>query len=199
MDLKILKNVNDLWSKIYPYLAAQIMEYYGKSHGDVLELGPFAGGISVELARLYPGVKITLAAQEFGMVDFLRMEIEGARLDRKIELRCCALDNLAFEGSLFDIVIFRGAYFFLDKEGKIVREIYRVLNEDGIAFIGGGYGKNTPQALIDEIAHTSRDLNDRLGRKRVTVGEVEDIVKKAGLSDHARIEKDGGLWLIMNK
>ena len=98
MDLRILKDVNDLWSKIYPYLAAQVMEHYGKSDGDVLELGPFAGGISVELARLYPGLKITLAAQESGMVDFLRMEIEGARLDREIEVRCCELDNLAFAG-----------------------------------------------------------------------------------------------------
>jgi hypothetical protein len=51
MDLRILKEVNDLWSGIYPYLASQVMEYYGRSHGDVLELGPFAGGISVELAR----------------------------------------------------------------------------------------------------------------------------------------------------
>jgi len=199
VDLKILKDVNDLWSKIYPYLAAQVMEYYGKRQGDVLELGPFAGGISVELARRYPGLKITLAAQESGMVDFLRREIEGARLDRKIELRCCELDNLPFAGSLFDLVIFRGAYFFLDEEAKIIREISRVLKEEGIAFIGGGYGKNTPQVLIDEIAHKSRDLNDRLGRRRVSVGEVEGMVKKAGLSDHARMEMDGGLWLVIKK
>ncbi len=49
MDLRLLKHVNDLWSKIYPYLADHVMECYGKSHGDVLELGPFAGGISLEL------------------------------------------------------------------------------------------------------------------------------------------------------
>jgi SAM-dependent methyltransferase len=199
VDLRILKEVNDFWSKIYPYLAAQVMEYYGKSYGDVLELGPFAGGISVELARLYTGLKITLAAQESGIVDFLRMEIEGARLDREMEVRCCELDNLDFAGSLFDLVIFRGAYFFLDEEGKIIREIYRALKEDGMAFIGGGYGKATPQALIDEIACRSRDLNDRLGRKRVTVGEVKGMVKKAGLSDHVRIDGEGGLWLVIKK
>jgi SAM-dependent methyltransferase len=199
VDLRILKDVNDLWSKIYPYLAAQVIEYFGKSYGDVLELGPFAGGISVELARLYRGLKITLAAQESAMVDFLRMEIEGARLDREIEVRCYELDKLGFAGSLFDLVIFRGAYFFLDEESKIILEIYRVLKEDGIAFIGGGYGKATPQALIDEIARESRDLNDRLGRRRVTVGDVKGMVKKAGLSDHARIEKDGGLWLVIKK
>lgn len=199
MDLSILKNVNELWSKIYPYLAVQVMEYYGKSYGDVLELGPFAGGISVELAMLHPGLNITIAAQDSGMVDFLLKEIEGAGLNRKIELKCCELDNLVFADSLFDLVVFRGAYFFLDEEGKFLREIYRVLKQDGLAFIGGGYGKNTPQALIDEIADESRDLNDRLGRKRVTVDEVKNMADKSGWSDHARIEKEGGLWLVIKK
>jgi hypothetical protein len=35
------------------------------------------------------------------MVDFMRREIEGARLDRKIALRCSELDNLVFSDSVF--------------------------------------------------------------------------------------------------
>jgi SAM-dependent methyltransferase len=199
MDLRDLKRVNDLWSKIYPYLAAQVMEYYGRSHGEVLELGPFSGGISMELARLHPGLGITIAAQDPGVVDYLRKEIEGALLNRKMEVLWSELEDLVFVDCLFDLVIFRGAYFFLDEEGKILREIYRVLKEDGTAFIGGGYGRNTPQALIDEIADESRDLNDRLGRRRVSEGEVTTMVNKAGLTSHTRIEKEGGLWLVIHK
>jgi SAM-dependent methyltransferase len=199
VDLKDLKTVNDLWGKIYPYLAIQVMELYGRSHGDVLELGPFSGGISVELARLYPGLKITIAAQDPGVVDYLRRKIEGAGLNRKMEVDCSQLDSLVFTDCLFDLVIFRGAYFFLDEEGKILREIYRVLKGDGLAFIGGGYGKNTPQPLIDEIADESRDLNDRLGRRRVTEYEVGNMVDKAGLTSQARIEEEGGLWLVIQK
>jgi SAM-dependent methyltransferase len=199
MDLRNLKRVNDLWSRIYPYLAIQVMEYYGRSHGEVLELGPFSGGISVELTRLHPELSITIAAQDPGVVDYLRKEIEGAGLNRKMEVVWSELDNLVFADGLFDVVIFRGAYFFLDEEGKILREIYRILKEDGLAFIGGGYGKNTPQVLIDEIADESRDLNDRLGRKRVTEGEVTGMVNKAGLASQAKIEKEGGLWLLIQK
>jgi ubiquinone/menaquinone biosynthesis C-methylase UbiE len=199
MDLRNLKRVNDLWSKIYPYLATQVMEYYGRSHGQVLELGPFSKGISVELTRLHPCLNITIAAQDPGVVDYLRKEIEEAGLHRKIEVAWSELDNLVFADSLFDLIIFRGAYFFLDQEGKILREIYRVLKEDGLAFIGGGYGRNTPQALIDEIADESRDLNDRLGRRRVTEGEVTTMVNKAGLTRRTRIEKEGGLWLVIQK
>lgn len=199
VDLRILKDVNELWSKIYPYLAVQVVKYYGRRNGEVLELGPFSGGISMELARLYPGLNITIAAQDHGVVDCLRKEMEVAGLNRKMELNWSPLDNLGFADCLFDLVIFRGAYFFLDEEGGMLREIYRVLKKDGLAFIGGGYGKDTPQALIDEIADESRHLNDQLGRKRVTEEEVKNMVNKAGLTSHAGVEKEGGLWLIIHK
>jgi SAM-dependent methyltransferase len=199
MDLRDLKRVNDLWSRIYPHLAIQVMKYYCRSHGEVLELGPFSGGISVELARLHPGLSIFIAAQDPGVVEYLREEMEGAGLNRKIEVDRSELDHLAFADCLFDLVVFRGAYFFLDEEGNILREIYRVLKEDGLAFIGGGYGRNTPQPLIDEIAEESRDLNDRLGRRRVTEHEAEHMVNTAGLTGQLRIEKEGGLWLVIQR
>jgi SAM-dependent methyltransferase len=199
VDLRELKSVNDLWRKIYPYLAIQVMEYYGRKHGEVLELGPFSGGISVELARFHPGLNITIAVHDPGVVDYLRREIEGAALSRKVEVDFSELDHLAFDDCLFDLVVFRGAYFFLDEEGKILREIYRVLKGHGLAFIGGGYGKNTPQALIDEIADQSRELNDRLGRRRVTEHDLRNMVNKAGLTSQARIEEEGGLWLVIQK
>ena len=74
-----------------------------------------------------------------------------------------------------------------------------MLKEHGLAFIGGGYGRNTPQALIDEIADESRDLNDRLGRRKVTKGDVTTMVNRVGLTSHIRIEKEGGWWLAMQK
>ncbi|MBW1783465.1 MAG: methyltransferase domain-containing protein [Deltaproteobacteria bacterium] len=199
MDLRLLKQVNDLWRKVYPYLADHVMEYYGRSHGDVLELGPFAGGISLELATRHPGLNITVAAQDSGAVDLLKKEIEGAGLGGTIEVKQSEWDPLVFADLLFDLVIFRGAYFFLDKEGSILREIDRVLKEGGLGFIGGGYGKDTPRAVIDEIADVSRDLNDRLGRIRVSVDDVRNMAKGAGLTPMADIEKEGGLWLIIRK
>jgi hypothetical protein len=55
----------------------------------------------VELARLHPGLNISLAVQDYGMVDLMRREIRGARLDREIALRCSELDNLVFADSVF--------------------------------------------------------------------------------------------------
>jgi hypothetical protein len=80
VDLRILKDVNDLWAKIYPYLRGQVMELFGKTHGDVLDPGPFAGGMSVELAGRHPACKITIAAQDSGIVTpcTSRLKMQGS-------------------------------------------------------------------------------------------------------------------------
>jgi len=63
-----------------PYLVAQIMEYYQRDSGSVLELGPFSGGISLELARLYPKLEITIADESAEVVDLLKKKISTAGL-----------------------------------------------------------------------------------------------------------------------
>ena len=199
MDIDVLKQVNSLWIKIYPYLVLQIIETYGKTSGAVLELGPFSGGISLGLAKLYSGFRATIADESSGVVEYLKKEIATSGLSEEIVIKKTALDRLIFDDSQFDLVIFRGAFFFLDKKRGLLREIFRVLKEGGMAFVGGGYGKDAPKDLIDEIAGESRELNDRLGRKRVSIKELEKIIKKSKLADKCEIKEEGGVWLTIKK
>jgi len=199
MDLGLLKQVNSLWRRIYPFLASQITESYQRDFGSVLEIGPFSGGISLELVQQYPELRITIADSSLQVLEYFEEEIETAGLSRNIEVRQTNLDSLAFNDSQFDLVICRGAFFFLDKGGQLFREIFRVLKEDGMAFVGGGYGKDTPDALIREIADESRELNDRLGRKRVTVDDLKEILRRSEMGGVCRIVEEGGLWVIVEK
>ncbi len=199
MDLNDLKRVNSLWRKIYPYLASQIRESYDKDSGTVLELGPFSGGISVELAKMCPALKITIADESSHVLNYFEEEIRTFGLFEDIEIKETRLDNLVLDDSQFDLVIFRGAFFFLDKKRNILREIFRVLKERGIAFIGGGYGKGTPGRLIHEIADESRVLNERLGRKRISIEELEEIIKRSDLNNNCEIIEEGGLWVVIRK
>ncbi|MBW2144085.1 MAG: class I SAM-dependent methyltransferase [Deltaproteobacteria bacterium] len=199
MDFDLLKQVNSLWRRIYPFLASQIAASYQKDFGSVLELGPFSGGISLELAEQYPELRITIADTSLQVLEYFAAEIEAAGLSRGIEVRQTDLNFLDFNDSQFDLVIFRGAFFFLDERGKIFWEIFRVLKEDGIAFVGGGYGKDTPDEFIREIADESRELNDRLGRKRVTVENLKEILRRSEMGGRCRIVEEGGLWVIIEK
>lgn len=192
MDIDDLERINSLWRKIYPYLATYVIEGFKKDSGLVLELGPFSGGISLELTKLHSGLKAIIAAETAEVVDYLIKEIAHSGLSEKIEVKKTNLDRLIFNDSQFDLVIFRGAFFFLDKKKNLLREIFRVLKQGGIAFIGGGYGKNAPKELIDEISDESRELNYRLGRRRISVKELEEIIRKSKLTNRCCIEEQGG-------
>ena len=197
MNIDDLKKVNSLWRKVYPYLAAQIMEGYQRDSGSVLELGPFSGGISLELARLYPGLDITIADERAGFIDYLAEQIKTLGLSQAIQVKQTDFNHLAFADCQFDLVIVRGAFFFLNE--NLLREIFRLLQDGGLAFVGGGYGKGIPQQFIDEIHDESQVLNQRLGRRWVSIKELEELVAKAELADKCRIKEEGGLWLNIQK
>ncbi len=199
MDIDLLKQVNSLWKKIYPYLVLQIMDNYGRNSGSVLELGPFSGGISRELLKSYPEFKITIAAESSEVVEYFDKEVSTSGIAPKIEIKKTKFDQFIFNDSQFDLVIFRGAFFFLDQKGNLLREIFRVLKEGGRGFVGGGYGKDIPPELIDEIADESREFNNRLGRRRISIKELKEIIKKSGLTDTCEIEEEGGVWLNIKK
>jgi len=199
MDMHDLARVNQLWGKVYPYLADQILSYYARGQGDVLEWGPFSGGISLALRDKKPALKTAIAVEDEDVFALMQRMLSGSKEGHDIRLEKSPLVPLCYDDHAFDLVVIRGAYFFLDREGKALQEIYRVMKTGGVGFIGGGYGENIPRALIDEIAEESRILNDRLGRIRVTVADLRAMVGKAGLQDRIRIILDGGLWLLLEK
>jgi len=199
MDMHDLARVNQLWAKVYPYLADQISDYYAETEGDVLEWGPFSGGISVALQNKKPALKITIAVEEEDVYALMQKTLTETGHTGQIQLEKSPLVPLRYDDHAFDLVVLRGAYFFLDREGKALREIYRVIKPGGVGFIGGGYGKNIRQSVIEEISEESRIVNDSLGRVRVTVEDLMAMIGKACLGDHVRIIMDGGLWLLLQK
>ena len=199
VNIDDIEQLDRLWKKIYPYVASQIMEAFQRDYGSVLELGPFSGGISLQLAHFYPRLGITIGAESPAVIEYLRRKIALSGLSKRIAVEATDLEHLIFRNAEFDLVVLRGAFFFLQDRVGLLGEIVRVLKAGGMAFVGGGYGKGTPKELIDEIADQSRELNMRLGRKRVSKEELEEIVRKSELADLCKIEEEGGLWITIRK
>lgn len=171
------------------------MEGYARTYGRVLELGPFSGGISFDLASRYPALEFTLADDNMDYLDVLSEGIGRRGLEARFEIVDASMDNLPFGDSSFDLVILRGAFFFLIDKPHILSEINRVLAPGGFAFVGGGYGKAVPNSVIDGIAEESRVLNDRLGRRRVEISQLSNVLQTNGLEDSAVIVEEGGVWI----
>ena len=107
------------------------------------------------------------------------------------------LDSTPFAGRSFDLVVLRGAFFFIMDNPAILIEIHRLLGPGGLGFAGGGYGRDAPPDIVDGIAEESRRLNDALGRRRVSVGDLDRLLAATGLEGCTRIVEEGGVWLEM--
>ena len=184
---------------MYPYLASQVTQEYARTYGRVLELGPFSGGISWELAGSYPALAFTLADDNQKYIAHLKEETARRNLASRMAIVEAPMERLPFNDGSFDLVILRGAFFFIMDRPRILAEIYRVLSPGGMAFVGGGYGRDIPQRVIDKIADESRLLNDRLGRRRVTLEQLHSLIHQQGLAPATRLSEEGGVWLILRK
>jgi ubiquinone/menaquinone biosynthesis C-methylase UbiE len=199
MEIADLKRVDILWRETQPYLATQVMEGYNRQQGTVLELGPFSGGIALELKRLYPDFDITIADETPETLAYIKSKVATSGLAREITIKQTDLNQLLFEDGQFDLVVFRGVFFFLRDKERLLPEIWRVLKDDGFALVGGGHGKGVPKTIIDRIAGELHQLHKKLGGRWLSLEELAQIVDRSQLGDSCRITEEGGVWLNIRK
>ena len=194
----LIGELNLLWEPVRPYLARQIEELYKRRDGHILEVGPFSGLI-FEFVRINIGRSFSIAAFPQATIPLYRSEARKQRLEDQVRIieSDSSLSNID-EGNV-DLAIFRGALFFPRLFQVDFRAIYRTLSTEGIAFIGGGFGKYTPPEVISRIGKRSEQLNSALGRVRVTVESVRDQLRSSTLEETCEIITEGGLWVVLRK
>jgi hypothetical protein len=194
----LIEELNLLWEPIRPFLAKQIEELYGRSDGNILEIGPFSGVIFT-LAQKNMGRSFLIAAFGQAAIALYREEAQKRVLGDRVRIieSDSSLTGIADES--VDLAIFRGALFFPALFIVDFEAIYRTLRRAGIAFVGGGFGKHTPPELIGQIGKRSEQLNTAVGRVRVTVESVRDQLRACHLEKKSEMTTDGGLWVVIRK
>ena len=197
-NLNLLQEIDRLWEPVYPYLARQIVELYGRQDGNILEIGPFCGVI-FSLERMKIGRSFLIATFPTGMGSFFRNETERRKVGGKIEVIETDPSLQGLDNERFDLVIFRGAFFFPSLFQVDFSAIDRVLSKNGMAFVGGGFGKDTPERVIQEIGKRSRDLNLQIGKVEVEEEALQQEIGEGGVKGTWKILSEGGLWVVMRK
>ena len=191
MDGELISRLNELWQPIYPYLAQWIGRHYPGKLGLTLELGPFSGGISRGLKALFENVQTVCLMSETEVAHTIRNQFGS-----DVEILIGSPEQLPLKAP-FDLVIYRGAFFFLTTQ--VIKEAFRILKPAGRALLGGGYGPQTPPEEIAKIAEASKRLNDRLGKKWISRGELQEMVREAEMEKYSEILQEGGLWVLLKK
>lgn len=194
----LIAEINRLWKPVYPYLVQHIEEIYCRCDGHVLEIGPFCG-IVFEMARKSVGTSFGIASFPEEMSDYCAAEITAQAMTGRISIAETDPALSMIDDNSVDLVVFRGALFFPDLFRVDFSAIERVLVKNGVAFVGGGFGKHTPPAIIAHIGDRSRELNLLIGKTEVNADRVKHDIAACSLSAKTEVVTDGGLWVVMRK
>lgn len=196
--IHLIQEIDRLWDPIYPYLAKQIKELYSRYGGDILEIGPFCGLI-FSLVEHGVGNSFTIATFPEGMGEFFLQESRRKGLEKRIRILETDSSLKEIDDQSIDLAIFRGAFFFPSLFKINFRAIHRVLKPEGIAFVGGGFGKYTPDEVIKSIGERSRTLNYEIGKVEIGEHQIYEEIRESNIKAHVEIIKEGGLWVFIKK
>ena len=197
-SLSLIEEINRLWEPVYPFLAQHIHELYGRQDGNILEIGPFSGVIFT-LQEKKVGNSFAIAAFPPKMANYFQWESSKKGVEDKVTVVETDSSLSGIEDNTIDLAVFRGAFFFPLLGEANLSQIHRVLKPGGFAFIGGGFGKHTPYALIKDIGEKSRDLNFRLGKIHISEEEFRQRLRENEVKGKTELITEGGLWVTMKK
>ena len=196
--LDLIQEIDQLWDPIYPYLAQHILEVYDRRDGDVVEIGPFFGVI-FSLVKEKIGHSFSIAAFPEGMGDFFRQEAKRQKLAEKVEVVDTDPSLVGLEEDRFDLAVFRGALFFPTLFRVDFSALYRIVKKGGMVLLGGGFGKFTPESIIEKIKRRSRDLNLMIGKTEIDKDQLVQDLQKKEAKGRFEFLSEGGLWVVMKK
>ena len=199
MDFDLIRAVNAHFQPFYAYAAEEIHARYGRDAGDALEIGPYGPGVALALAARCPGMRLVCGDDSDLLNGYLAERIADAGMSARVRVAPLDKYRLPFEADAFDLVVFRGGLFFWERQEEILGEMNRVLRPGGLGAHGGGFGAGAPDALVESLLPAARELNDRLGKKRLSRAEAEAVARRAGIGASARVASRRGLWIYWEK
>lgn len=198
INLNSIQEIYHLWEPVYPYLNQQILEFYNRKDGNILEIGPFSGAI-FDLQKRNIGRSFFIAAFPSGMGHFFNEEVKRQRVEDKIRVIETNPALTGIEENSIDLAIFRGAFFFPSLFKVNFSAMDRVLKTNGVALIGGGFGKFTPDRVIKDIGKRSREINLQIGKIEINEDRLRQDIQAEVVEGEIEVISEGGLWVLMRK
>jgi ubiquinone/menaquinone biosynthesis C-methylase UbiE len=169
--------------------------------GRILEVGPGPGYVSIEIARLLPGIEAIGLDLSETMVEIARRNADEYGVSERVEFRQGNGSQMPFEGSRFDFVVSGGSLHHWKEPLQVFSEIYRVL-KPGCRALVSDLRRDAPQEAVKGWADAIDSWFMRWGLKHsfgesYTARQIEHMVQDTpfgGCEIEVR-EIDMDIWL----
>lgn len=139
---------NHPFAPMYPLLARQIVEDFKVTQGRCLDIGTGGAPLLIELGKITNldllGLDVDKEALALAADNVRR---HGLAADR-VSLREGDVHAMPLPDAYASLVVSRGSIPFWEDHATAFREIYRVLQPGGLAFVGGGFSR---YQSLDEV------------------------------------------------
>jgi ubiquinone/menaquinone biosynthesis C-methylase UbiE len=136
--------VKNIFDKIYPLLARQILSDYRITTGTCLHVGSGLERLGIELTKL-TSLDVYLLDINSQAITVASKNIWARGTLNGVSAVQGSIQKLPFANNSVNLVVSRGYIFFWKDKSQGVREIYRILKSGGIGFIGGGVSRYLSQ------------------------------------------------------
>lgn len=193
--------------KVYESICRQLIDDYRVVRGVALDIGCGPGQMAVALAQMTElhaiGIDIEPEA-----IEAAQGHAQEAALADRCRFVCADAHSLPLPDNHADLIVSRGTLPFLRDQALAIREVYRVLKPGGVAFLGGGMGRYTPEEearrLYPEGVSAETALGWGPGETRedsifpFPVRSFETLMTRAGITRY-KVINEGGRWVEIRK
>ncbi len=191
------------YAQIYPVIASQILERTGICNGICVDIGSGPGPLSIALTLQSDLFMIALDTSP----KMQKLLWKNSRLRDLTGQICPAIGDvhtIPLKSGSCDLVVSRGSYHFWNNLSGAFKEIYRVLKEGGIAYIGGGYGSSEIRDAINrqkqrEMPEQESVITPGMRFRKYGPGEVEDAIRDASIDVYRIINDESGFWMVFSR
>lgn len=152
---------------------AGLMKTIGFSGGTILDVGCGFASVPIEIAKIFPNVKITGIDLGEPLLDIGRTLIKKEKLEKQIVLLNGNAQDLQYENNSFDVVINSFLLHIVENPIQMLNEIERVTKPEGIILITD-LRRGFLAYLIKKFrtAYTFEEAADVIKNSRIRKGEL---------------------------
>lgn len=190
----------NIFSPIYPVIAAHIIKQSKIEKGICLDLGCGIASLGIAVAEITDmqvyGVDISTEMCRLSKNKAFRHRLSG-----KVAPVQSDVHQLPFRNNCANLIVSRGSVFFWNNLPVAFKEISRVLAPGGQAWVGGGFGTKELRAQVSEkMVEIDPDWHasskERLSPKNLQA--IQEAGRQTGIPYHV-VQDDSGFWVVLTK